>query len=84
MNEGSQLASAMLAVAFAGVMLVAGQLYIQSRPERLTAIPTSKNIHEARIIIRIRLVELAPKGDSGCSTDRPSLGLYELILFDGR
>jgi deoxycytidylate deaminase len=50
MNEGSQLASAMLAVAFAGVMLVAGQLYIQSRPERLTAIPTSKNIHEARII----------------------------------
>jgi len=50
MDEGSQLASAMLAVAFAGVMLVAGQLYIQSRPERFTAIPTSKNIHEARII----------------------------------
>jgi hypothetical protein len=36
MNEVSQLASAMLAIAFAAVMLVAGQLYIQSRPERLT------------------------------------------------
>src|SRR5260370_37629099 len=31
-------------------MLVAGQLYIQRRPERLTAIPTSKEMHEARII----------------------------------
>ena len=57
MNEGSQLASAMLAVAFAGVMLVAGQLYIQSRPERLTAIPTSKNIHEARIIRDAEMAE---------------------------
>jgi hypothetical protein len=37
----SELASAMLAIAFAAVMLVAGQLYIQSRPERLTAIPTA-------------------------------------------
>jgi hypothetical protein len=40
MNEVSQLASAMLAVVFAAVMLVAGQLYIQSRPER-PAIPTA-------------------------------------------
>jgi hypothetical protein len=39
MNEVSQLASAMLTIAFAAVMLVAGQLYIQSRSERLTAIP---------------------------------------------
>ena len=31
----------MLAIAFAAVMLVAGQLYIQSRPERLTAIPVA-------------------------------------------
>jgi hypothetical protein len=45
MNEGSQLASAMLAVAFA------------SRPERLTAIPTSKNIHEARIIRDAEMAE---------------------------
>ena len=43
MNEVSQLASAMLAIAFAAVMLVAGQLYIQSRPERLTAIPAAPN-----------------------------------------
>src|SRR6266436_7381084 len=34
--------------------------------------------------LRIRLVELALNGDSGCSTDRTPLGLYELILFDGR
>jgi len=57
MDEGSQLASAMLAVAFAGVMLVAGQLYIQSRPVRLTAIPTSKDIHEARIIRDAEMAE---------------------------
>jgi hypothetical protein len=41
MNEVNQLASAMLAIAFAAVMLVAGQLYIQSRPERLAAIPVA-------------------------------------------
>jgi hypothetical protein len=41
MNEVSQLASAMLAIAFAAVMLVAGELYIQSRPERVTAIPSA-------------------------------------------
>jgi hypothetical protein len=41
MNEVSQLASAMLAVVFAAVMLVAGQLYIQSRPERFTVIPSA-------------------------------------------
>jgi hypothetical protein len=40
-EEVDQLASAMLAVAFAAVMLVSGQLYIQSRPERVTAIPAS-------------------------------------------
>jgi hypothetical protein len=39
MNEVNQLASAMLAIAFAAVMLVAGELYIQSRSERLTANP---------------------------------------------
>jgi hypothetical protein len=41
MNEGSQLASAMLTIAFAAVMLVAGQLYIQSRSEKPTAIPAN-------------------------------------------
>ena len=33
MNEMSQLASAMLAILFAAVMLIAGQLYIKSGPE---------------------------------------------------
>jgi hypothetical protein len=37
MNEVPQLVSAMLAIAFAAVMLVVGQLYIQTRPEQLTA-----------------------------------------------
>jgi hypothetical protein len=41
MNEVGQLASAVLAIAFAAVMLVAGQLYIQSRSERPTAIPAA-------------------------------------------
>jgi hypothetical protein len=31
----------MLAIGFAAVMLVAGELYIQSRPERVTAIPSA-------------------------------------------
>jgi len=42
MNEVGELASAMLAIAFTAVMLVAGQLYIQSRPERPTAIPVAQ------------------------------------------
>jgi hypothetical protein len=41
MHDLSQLVSAMLTIAFAAVMLVAGQLYIQSRPDRLTAIPAA-------------------------------------------
>jgi hypothetical protein len=32
MSEMSQLASAMLAIVFAAVMLIAGHLYIKSRP----------------------------------------------------
>jgi len=39
-SEVSELGSAMLAVVFTAVTLVAGQLYIQSRPERVMAIPT--------------------------------------------
>jgi hypothetical protein len=42
MNEIPELASLMLAIAFAAVMLVAGELYIQSRPERVTAIPSAQ------------------------------------------
>ena len=41
MNEIRELASLMLAIAFAAVMLVAGELYIQSRPEQVTAIPAA-------------------------------------------
>jgi hypothetical protein len=40
-NEVSQLASAMLATAFAAVMLVAGQLYIENKLARLTAMPAA-------------------------------------------
>ena len=41
MNEGPELASAMLAIAFAAAMLVAGQLYIENRSARLTAVPAA-------------------------------------------
>jgi hypothetical protein len=39
MNEVHQLATAMLAIAFAAVMLVAGQLFIENRSARLPAAP---------------------------------------------
>src|SRR3981189_579878 len=41
MNEVPQLATAMLAIAFAAVMLVAGQLYIEKRSARLPAAPAA-------------------------------------------
>jgi hypothetical protein len=41
MNEVPQLATAMLALAFAAVMLVAGQLYIENNSTRLTAAPAA-------------------------------------------
>jgi hypothetical protein len=41
MNEVNELVGAMLAIEFAAVMLVVGQLYIQSRPEGLAAIPAA-------------------------------------------
>jgi len=41
MNDVPQLAGAMLAIAFAAVMLVAGQLYIENRSERPTAVPAA-------------------------------------------
>jgi hypothetical protein len=37
MKEDHQLATAMLAIAFAAVMLVVGQLYIEKRSDRLPA-----------------------------------------------
>jgi hypothetical protein len=40
MNEVPQLAGAMLAIAFAAVMLVAGQLYIE-KSARLKAVPAA-------------------------------------------
>jgi len=40
MSGVSQLASAMLVTVFATVMLVAGQLYIESRENRSLRIPT--------------------------------------------
>jgi hypothetical protein len=41
MNEVSQLASAMLAIAFAAVMSVAGRLYNENKSARLTAVPAA-------------------------------------------
>jgi hypothetical protein len=41
MNEVHQLATAMLAIAFAAVMLVAGQLFIENRSARPLAAPTA-------------------------------------------
>jgi hypothetical protein len=41
MNEFHQLATALLAIAFAAVMLVAGQLFIENRSARLPAAPTA-------------------------------------------
>ena len=41
MNEVHQLATAMLAIAFAAVMLVAGQLFIEKRSARLPAAPAA-------------------------------------------
>jgi hypothetical protein len=41
MNEVHQLATAMLAIAFAAVMLVAGQLFIANRSARPLAAPTA-------------------------------------------
>jgi hypothetical protein len=41
MNEVHQLATVMLAIAFAAVMLVAGQLFIENRAPRLSVAPTA-------------------------------------------
>jgi hypothetical protein len=41
MNEVPQLATAMLAIAFAAVMLVAGQLYIEKKSSQLPAAPAA-------------------------------------------
>ena len=41
MNEVPQLATAMLAIAFAAVMLVAGQLYIENKSATLAAVPAA-------------------------------------------
>jgi hypothetical protein len=42
MNEVPQLATAMLAIAFAAVMLVAGQMFIEKREARLPAALTAQ------------------------------------------
>ena len=41
MNEVPQLAGAMLAIAFAAVMLVAGQLYIENKSASFTTAPAA-------------------------------------------
>jgi hypothetical protein len=42
MNEVDQLFTAMLAIVFAAVMLVAGGLYIDNRPTEAPAIPAAQ------------------------------------------
>jgi hypothetical protein len=42
MNDMSQLASAMLVLVFAAVMLVVGQLYIENRSAKTFVIPTAQ------------------------------------------
>jgi hypothetical protein len=42
MNDISQLASAMLALVFAAVMLVMGQLYIENRSMKIAVVPITK------------------------------------------
>jgi hypothetical protein len=42
MSEMSQLASAMLAIVFAAVMLIAGQLFIKSRAETTFMLPAAQ------------------------------------------
>lgn len=47
MNEGTQLASAMLVMVFAAVMLIAGQLYIESRESKPLRFPTAPAVQMA-------------------------------------
>jgi hypothetical protein len=47
MSEVTQLASAMLVMIFAAVMLVAGQLYTESRENRSIRIPTVPAVQSA-------------------------------------
>jgi len=42
MSEMSQLSTAMLAVVFAAVMLITGQLFIRSRPDTTFTVPQSQ------------------------------------------
>jgi hypothetical protein len=41
MDEAQQLAGAMLAIAFAAVMLAAGQLYLENKSAGLTSVPAA-------------------------------------------
>ena len=49
MSEVTQLASAMLVIAFAAVMLLAGQLYIESRESKSVRIPPAPAVQIASI-----------------------------------
>jgi hypothetical protein len=47
MNEVTQLASAMLVIVFTAVMLVAGQLYIESRENKPVRMPATPAVQMA-------------------------------------
>jgi hypothetical protein len=42
MLDSSQLASAMLAIVFAAVMIIAGQLFIKSRAQTVSSLPAAQ------------------------------------------
>jgi hypothetical protein len=42
MNDISQLASAMLALVFAAVMLVMGQVYMENRSKKIAVVPITQ------------------------------------------
>jgi hypothetical protein len=47
MNDMSQLASAMLVLVFAAVMLVVGQLYIENKSAKALTIPVAQGVASA-------------------------------------
>jgi hypothetical protein len=49
MSEVTQLASAMLVIVFATVMLVAGQMYIESRENKSVRFPTTPAVQIASV-----------------------------------
>jgi hypothetical protein len=67
MNEVPQLASAMLAIAFAAVMLVAGQMYIEHMAQR----PLPLILAALTVSARVAGLPLRPKGQPARTLKNP-------------